>query len=143
MFYGGYGLHGSGRPRASASSSWLPEDERYDLPISNSSCGSGPALEPRPMLHDYVRGEPPLRVADILNSLYAHRAMTIRALTAWPRTARRAAARRRPRGVDRRYLANEAACPNINTCLHLSSRKAMEAALAMQRAVPSQHLRRE
>jgi len=40
------------------------------------------------------------------------------------------------------YLANEAACPNVNL-LHLSSRKAMEAAMVMQRVFPHIDFRRE
>src|SRR5213593_1195487 len=143
MFYGGYGLHGSADPAAQRKFLMLPEDESYDLAhFEFVMRGAARLIERRPMLRDYVSVSLHCELADILNA-YTRIVQDDPSLTGL--AAYSAARPPHAEGLAvwiAAYLANEAACPNINL-LHLSSRKAMEAAMAMQRVFPHVDFRRE
>jgi allantoinase len=143
MFYGGYGLHGSADPAAQRKFLMLPEDESYDLAhFEFVMRGAARLIERRPMLRDYVSVSLHCELADILNA-YTRIVRDDPSLTGL--AAYSAARPPHAEGLAvwiAAYLANETACPNINL-LHLSSGKAMEAALAMQRVFPHIDFRRE
>ena len=143
MFYGGYGLHGTADPSAQRKFLMLPEDESYDLAhFEFVMRGAARLIERRPHLRDYVGVSLHCELADILNAYtrIVRQDPTLTGLAAY-------SAARPPHSEGlavwiAAYLANEAACPNINL-LHLSSRKAMEAAMTMQRVFPHIDFRRE
>jgi allantoinase len=143
MFYGGYGLHGSADSAAQRKFLMLPEDESYDLAhFEFVMRGAARLIERRPMLRDYVSVSLHCELADILNA-YTRIVQDDPSLTGL--AAYGAARPPHAEGLAvwvAAYLANEAACPNINL-LHLSSGKAMEAALAVQRVFPHIDFRRE
>ena len=143
MFYGGYGLHGTADPAAQRKFLMLPEDESYDLAhFEFVMRGAARLIERRPELRDYVSVSLHCELADILNA-YTRIVQQDASLTGL--AAYSAARPPHSEGLAvwiAAYLANEAACPNINL-LHLSSRKALEAAMAMQRVFPHIDFRRE
>ena len=141
MFYGGFGLHG-----ASASQReflMLPEGESYDLAhFEFVMRGVQAARERLPDVAD-----------DISLSLHCETAEIMRAYTAIVQregrlTGLEAYSAARPPHSEglavaiASYLAHETGLPTINL-LHLSSRKALEAALAMAKAFPHIDFRRE
>lgn len=141
MFYGTHGLHG----RSSSQNSFLmlPEDESYDYAhFEFVMRGIQKAREAMPDIAD-----------SISLSLHCETAEIMRAYTkiveqsGGPRDLAAYSASRPPHSEGlaitiASYLAHETTLPNINL-LHLSSRKAIEAAMLMQATFPHIDFRRE
>lgn len=141
MFYGGYGLHG----RSDKQNEFLmigPE-ERYDIAHFEFIMRSAQRLmEKQPRLADYISVSLHCELADILNAYtkIVEREGKLTGLRAY-------SAARPPHSEGlaiwiASYLANETNCLNINL-LHLSSRKAVDAAWTMQQVFPHIAFRRE
>jgi allantoinase len=143
MFYGGHGLHGAAAPDAQRRFLMLAEDDSYDLAHFESVMREAARIgERHPRLAETVSVSLHCEVADILNA-YTRR------VARDPRLAglRAYSAARPPHseglGVTiAAYLAHETGCRNVNL-LHLSSRKALEAALTAAEAFPELDVRRE
>jgi allantoinase len=141
MFYGTYGLHG----RSGEQNRFLmiDEDERYDFAHFEFIMRSATRLiEAHPEIADYVSVSLHCEVADILNAYtrLVERDGKLTGLHAY-----NAARPPHAEGLAifiASYLAYETNCPNINL-LHLSSRKAVEAAMMMQEVFPHINFRRE
>jgi allantoinase len=141
MFYGGYGLHG----RSSQQNDFLMigPDERYDVAHFEFIMRSAQRLMERyPERAPYISVSLHCEFADILNAYtkIVERDGKLTGLAAY-------SAARPPHSEGlaiwiASYLANETNCLNINL-LHLSSRKAMEAAWTMQQVFPHVAFRRE
>jgi allantoinase len=141
MFYGGYGLHG----RSSDQSEFLmiAPEERYDIAHFEFIMRSARRLMERlPELAPYVSVSLHCELAEILNAYtrIVERDGSLSGLRAY-------SAARPPHSEGlavwiAAYLANETDCTNINL-LHLSSKKAIDAALAMQQVFPQVSFRRE
>jgi allantoinase len=141
MFYGGYGLHGK-----SASQNeflMLGRDDRYDIAHFEFIMRSAHAIvEKHPELADHISVSLHCELADILN------AYTTLVEREGKLTGLRAYSAARPPHSEglavwiASYLANETNCMNINL-LHLSSRKAVDAAWTMQQVFPHIAFRRE
>jgi allantoinase len=141
MFYGSHGLHG----RSSDQNSFLmiPPDRRYDIAhFEFVMRGIQQAREALPQIAD-----------DISLSLHCETAEIMGAYTAMVEesgqyTGLEAYHHSRPPHSEglaitiASYLAHETNLPNINL-LHLSSRKAMDAAVRMKTAFPHVNFRRE
>jgi len=141
MFYGGYGLHG----KSSSQNQFLmlgPED-RYDIAHFEFIMRSARAVVDRhPELADHISVSLHCELADILNAYtkIVEREGKLTGLAAY-------SAARPPHSEGlaiwiASYLANETNCLNINL-LHLSSRKAIDAAWTMQQVFPHVAFRRE
>ncbi len=141
MFYGGYGLHG----KSASQNEFLmlgPED-RYDIAHFEFVMRSARSVMDRhPELADYISVSLHCELADILNAYttLVEREGKLSGLRAY-------SAARPPHSEGlavwiASYLANETNCMNINL-LHLSSRKAVDAAWTMQQVFPHIHFRRE
>ena len=132
MFYGDYGLHGKTDRGAQRGFLMLGEDERYDLAHFEFVLrGAAAVRERHPRLADHVSVSLHCEIADILNA-YTRIVQQDPSLTG----LRAYSAARPPHSEGlgvwiASYLAHEAACRNVNL-LHLSSRKALEAALLMR-----------
>jgi len=119
MFYGGYGLHGSVDPAAQRKFLMLPEGESYDLAhFEFVMRGAARLIAQRPSLRDFVSVSLHCELADILNAYtrIVQSNPSLRGLAAY-------SAARPPHAEGlavwiAAYLANEAACPNVNL-LHL------------------------
>ncbi len=143
MFYGGYGLHGTAGKDAQRHFLMLDEDDSYDLAHFEFIMRAATRIMVRhPDLAPYVSVSLHCEVADILNAY-------TRLVRADPSlTGLRAYSAARPPHAEglaiwiAAYLAYETACLNINL-LHLSSRKAIEAAMMMQDVFPHINFRRE
>jgi allantoinase len=143
MFYGGHGLHGRADRDAQRRFLMLGEDDSYDLAHFEFVMRSAARLrEKRPDLAEWVSVSLHCEIADILNAYtkLAQRDASLQGLRAY-------SAARPPHAEGlavwiAAYLAHEAACPNINL-LHLSSRKAIEAALLAAEVFPHIDFRRE
>ncbi len=143
MFYGGYGLHGKADPAAQRRFLMIGEDESYDLAHFEFIMRSaGRIMAARPDLAPYVSVSLHCEVADILNAY-------TRLVQADPGlSGLRAYSAARPPHAEglavwiAGYLAYETDCLNINL-LHLSSRKALEAALMLEQVFPHINFRRE
>jgi allantoinase len=141
MFYGGYGLHG----RSSSQQQFLMigENERYDVAHFEFIMRRLSAmLEAYPASRDHLSVSLHCELADILNAYtqIVEREGKLTGLHAY-----HAARPPHSEGLAitiASYLAYETACANINL-LHLSSRKAVEAALMMQATFPHVNFRRE
>jgi allantoinase len=141
MFYGGYGLHG----RSASQNEFLMigEDERYDIAHFEFIMRSARRLmTAHPELADYISVSLHCELADILTaySKIVEREGKLTGLAAY-------SAARPPHSEGlaifiASYLANETDCLNINL-LHLSSRKAVDAAWTMQQVFPHIAFRRE
>ena len=141
MFYGGFGLHGASSSQREFL--MIPDEESYDLAhFEFVMRGIQAAREQMPDL-----------AGDISLSLHCETAEIMRAYTALVRdegrlTGLEAYSAARPPHSEglavtiAAYLAHETGLPSINL-LHLSSRKALEAALTMVRAFPHIDFRRE
>lgn len=143
MFYGGHGLHGQADREAQRRFLMVGENESYDLAHFEFILRAGARLRrERPELAEHVSVSLHCEIADILNA-YTRLAATDRSLTGL-----RAYSAARPPHAEglavciAAYLADETGCPNINL-LHLSSRKALDAATAMQRTFPQLDARLE
>ena len=143
MFYGDYGLHGKADRGAQRGFLMLGEDERYDLAHFEFVLrGAAAVRERHPRLADHVSVSLHCEIADILNA-YTRLVQQDPSLTG----LRAYSAARPPHSEGlgvwiASYLAHEAACRNVNL-LHLSSRKALEAALLMRATLPHLDLRCE
>lgn len=141
MFYGNHGLHG--RSNAQNDFLMLGPEERYDVAhfefVMREIARMG-ANDRR--LRDAVSLSLHCEIGEIL-SAYSRLVEREGKLTGLPAYS----ASRPPHSEGlavfiAAYLADETSCPNINL-LHLSSRKAIEAALAMQRLFPHVSFKRE
>ncbi len=141
MFYGGYGLHG----RSARQNDFLMigEDDRYDIAHFEFIMRSARRLmNAHPALAPYVSVSLHCELAEILDAYtrIVEREGRLTGLHAY-------SAARPPHSEGlaiwiASYLANETDCPNINL-LHLSSRKAVDAAWTMQQVFPHIAFRRE
>jgi allantoinase len=143
MFYGGYGLHGKAGTDAQRDFLMLEEGDSYDLAHFEFIMRSASRLMKKyPELADYVSVSLHCEVADILNAYtkIVQKDGSLSGLEAY-------SAARPPHAEGlaiwiAAYLAYETDCLNINL-LHLSSRKAIEAAMMMQQVFPHIDFRRE
>ena len=141
MFYGGHGLHG----KSDDQSSFLmtPPGERYDYAhFEFVMRGLQKVREVHPDLAPYVSVGLHCETADIMRAYteIVERTSTSRGLAAYSES-------RPPHSeglaiMNAAYLAHETGLANINL-LHLSSRKAIEAALAVADLYPEIDFRRE
>jgi allantoinase len=143
MFYGGYGLHGKADPDAQRRFLMLGPDDSYDLAHFEFVMRSAARLaERRPELADAVSVSLHCEMADILN---AYTALVQRDGSLGGLRAYSAARPPHAEGLGvwvAAYLAHETGCRNVNL-LHLSSRKALEAARLAAEAFPHIDFRRE
>ena len=143
MFYGGYGLHGQAGEDAQRRFLMLGPDDRYDLAHFEFIMRAAARIRAaHPALAPYVSVSLHCEMADILN---AYTRLVARDRTLSGLHAYSAARPPHAEGLAvcvAAYLAHETDCVNINL-LHLSSRKALEAARAMARTFPHIDFRRE
>ncbi|MBK0419789.1 dihydroorotase family protein [Leucobacter sp. CSA1] len=141
MFYGGFGLHGASSSQREFL--MLPEDENYDIAHFEFVMRGVQKL----------REELPEYADEISLSLHCETAEIMRAYTQIVQSEGRLSgleaysAARPPHSEGlaitiASYLAHETTLPNINL-LHLTSAKALEAALTMAKAFPHINFRRE
>ena len=141
MFYGGYGLHGA----SSSQHEFLMIDaqEKYDIAhFEFVMRGVQQAMQKYPRLRDEISLSLHCETAEIMSAYtkIVQREGNLKGLRAY-------SAARPPHSEGLAifiagYLANETNCLNINL-LHLSSRKAVDAALQMAEAFPHLNFRRE
>lgn len=141
MFYGSHGLHG----RSTDQSDFLmiPEDERYDIAhFEFVMRGIQAAREANPDIADQISLSLHCETAEIMTAYtrLVEEEGSLSGLEAY-------SASRPPHSEGlavtiASYLAHETGLPTINL-LHLSSAKAMEAAMLMQRTFPHVDFRRE
>jgi len=141
MFYGGYGLHG----KSSGQSEFLmiDEDESYDFAhFEFVMRGVRRLMDAHPELAPYISLSLHCELAEIMSAYTSlvEKEGKLEGLRAY-------SAARPPHSEGlaiwiASYLAYETECLNINL-LHLSSRKAVEAALMMQSVFPHINFRRE
>lgn len=143
MFYGGYGLHGKTDKDAQKQFLMIDEDESYDIAHFEFIMRSAQKLMAKyPGMADQISVSLHCELADILN------AYTKIVQSEGKLTGLRAYSAARPPHSEglaiwiASYLAYETNCININL-LHLTSRKAVEAALMMQDLFPHINFRRE
>jgi allantoinase len=141
MFYGSHGLHG----RSSDQSSFLmtPPDERYDYAhFEFVMRGIQAAREQYPEYADAISLSLHCETAEIMAAYtkMVEEDGTLTGLRAY--SASRPAHSEGLAVSIASYLAHETGLPNINL-LHLSGRKAMDAALRMAQAFPHIDFRRE
>jgi allantoinase len=143
MFYGDYGLHGQTDRGVQRSFLMLGEDESYNLAhFEFVMRGAAGVLARHPELRDHVSVSLHCEIADILNA-YTRLVRQDPSLTG----LRAYSAARPPHSEGlgvfiAAYLAHETACRNVNL-LHLSSRKALEAAFLMRGTLPHLDIRCE
>lgn len=141
MFYGGYGLHGLSDQQNLFL--MINKEERYDFAHFEFIMRGLTKLRERyPEANDFISLSLHCEVAEIL-SAYTKIVEGDRTLTG----LRAYSAARPPHSEGlaifiAAYLAHETNCANINL-LHLSSRKAVEAALMMDAAFPHINFKRE
>lgn len=141
MFYGGYGLHGLSDQQNLFL--MINKDDRYDLAhFEFIMRGLSQLRERYPTMQDRISLSLHCEMADILNAYtkIVQQDSTLTGLNAY-------SAARPPHSEGlaiciASYLAHETNCININL-LHLSSRKAVEAALMMQTTFPHVNFKRE
>jgi allantoinase len=141
MFYGGYGLHG--RSNNQNAFLMIGPEERYDIAHFEFIMRAARRLmAEHPELADYISVSLHCELADILTAYtkIVEREGKLTGLGAY-------SAARPPHAEGlaiwiASYLANETDCLNINL-LHLSSRKAVDAAWTMQQVFPHIAFRRE
>lgn len=136
MFYGGYGLHGKSDKGAQSEFLMIDEDESYDIAHFEFIMRSASKLMKKyPEMADQISVSLHCELADILN------AYTKIVQKEGKLTGLRAYSAARPPHSEglaiwiASYLAYETECLNINL-LHLTSRKAVEAALMMEKTFP-------
>lgn len=143
MFYGGYGLHGKTSKGAQQEFLMIDEDESYDLAHFEFIMRSASRLIKKyPELADQISVSLHCELADILNAYtkLVQKEGKLSGLKAY-------SAARPPHSEGlaiwiAAYLAYETDCLNINL-LHLTSRKAVDAAMMMQATFPHINFRRE
>ena len=136
MFYGGYGLHGQAGQDEQRRFLMIPPEDTYDLAHFEFILrAAGRIQREHPRLTRHVSVSLHCEVADILDAY-------TRLVTRDPSLSglRAYSAARPPHSEGlavwiAAYLANEAGCTNVNL-LHLSSRKALEAAWTMAGVFP-------
>lgn len=141
MFYGGYGLHG----KSSSQNEFLMigPDETYDIAHFEFIMRSARrAMEAHPDIAEYISVSLHCELAEILTAYtkIVERDASLTGLAAY-------SAARPPHSEGlaiwiASYLAHETQCANINL-LHLSSKKAIDAALMMQQVFPHISFKRE
>jgi len=143
MFYGGYGLHGKTDSNAQREFLMIGEDDSYDIAhFEFVMRGASKLIKKYPNLADQISVSLHCELADILN------AYTKIVQQEGKLTGLKAYSAARPPHSEglaiwiASYLAYETECLNINL-LHLTSRKAMEAAMMMQSVFPHINFRRE
>ena len=143
MFYGGYGLHGEAGDEEQRRFLMIGPGDHYDLAHFEFIMRAAARIRERhPALAPYVSVSLHCEMADILNA-YTRLVAKDTSLSGL-----RAYSAARPPHAEglavcvAAYLAHETGCVNVNL-LHLSSRKALEAALAMARTFPHVDFRRE
>jgi allantoinase len=143
MFYGGYGLHGQAGDEEQRRFLMIGPGDHYDLAHFEFIMRAAARIRERhPALAPYVSVSLHCEMADILNA-YTRLVAKDTSLSGL-----RAYSAARPPHAEglavcvAAYLAHETGCVNVNL-LHLSSRKALEAALAMARTFPHVDFRRE
>jgi allantoinase len=136
MFYGGYGLHGKSDKGAQREFLMIGEDDSYDIAHFEFIMRSaGRLMKKYPDKADQISVSLHCELADILN------AYTKIVQSEGKLTGLRAYSAARPPHSEglaiwiASYLAYETECLNINL-LHLTSRKALEAALMMETTFP-------
>jgi allantoinase len=143
MFYGGYGLHGQAGQDEQRRFLLVGPHETYDLAHFEFILrAAGRIQRAHPALAPYVSVSLHCEVADILN---AYTRLVAQDRTLGGLRAYSAARPPHSEGLAvwiAAYLANEAHCANVNL-LHLSSRKALEAALTMAGVFPHIDFKRE
>jgi allantoinase len=141
MFYGGYGLHGASSHQHEFL--MIGADEKYDVAhFEFVMRGVQRAMQMYPAKRDAISLSLHCETAEIM-AAYTKLVQQEGKLTG----LRAYSAARPPHSEGlaiciAAYLAHETECPNINL-LHLTSRKAVEAALKMARAFPHVNFRRE
>ena len=143
MFYGGHGLHGQADRAAQRRFLMVEGDESYDFAHFEFIMRAATRIrQAHPDLAPHVTVSLHCEVADILNA-YTQRVARDGSLAGL-----RAYSAARPPHAEglavwiAGYLAHETECAGINL-LHLSSRKAVEAAVALPRVFPHLDVRRE
>jgi len=143
MFYGGYGLHGKTDSNVQRQFLMIGEDDTYDIAHFEFIMRSAQKMMSKyPDKADQISVSLHCELADILN------AYTKIVRNEGKLTGLKAYSAARPPHSEglaiwiASYLAFETECVNINL-LHLSSRKAVEAALMMQDVFPHINFRRE
>ncbi len=143
MFYGGYGLHGKTGKDAQKQFLMIGDDESYDIAHFEFIMRSATRLMQKyPGMAEQISVSLHCELADILNA-YTKIVQGDGKLSG----LRAYSAARPPHSEGlaiwiASYLAYETECLNINL-LHLTSRKAVEAALMMQEVFPHINFRRE
>jgi allantoinase len=143
MFYGGYGLHGAAGQDAQRQFLMIGPDESYDLAhFEFVMRGARRIQERHPELAAHVSVSLHCETADILNAYtrLVRDDPSLSGLAAY-------SAARPPHSEGLAvwiagYLAHETGCTNVNL-LHLSSGKAIAAAMALTRVFPHIDFRRE
>ena len=136
MFYGGYGLHGKSDKNAQREFLMIDEDDSYDIAhFEFIMRGASKLMTKYPDIADQISVSLHCELADILNA-YTRIVQQEGKLTG----LRAYSAARPPHSEGlaiwiASYLAYETNCLNINL-LHLTSRKAVEAALMMEATFP-------
>ena len=143
MFYGGYGLHGKTSKDAQKEFLMIGDEDSYDLAHFEfiMRC-AGKLMHKYPQLADQISVSLHCELADILNA-YTRIVQKEGKLTGLK--AYSAARPPHSEGLAiwiASYLAYETECLNINL-LHLTSRKAVDAAMMMQATFPHINFRRE
>ena len=143
MFYGGYGLHGRAGQDEQRRFLMIGEEDSYDLAHFEFILReAGRIQRHHPALAPHVSVSLHCELADILN---AYTRLVARDPSLSGLRAYSAARPPHSEGLAvwiAAYLAAEAESRNVNL-LHLSSRKALEAALAMARVFPHVDFKRE
>jgi len=143
MFYGSHGLHGKASKGSQNEFLMTPEGEHYDIAHFEFIMRSiQKAIVKNPDKKDEISLSLHCETAEIMRAYteIVEREGTLSGLRAY-------SASRPPHSEGlaifiASYLANETACPNINL-LHLTSKKAVDAALMMQEVFPHINFRRE
>lgn len=143
MFYGGYGLHGQSSKGSQKDFLMIGEDDNYDFAHFEFVMREAARLTKKyPELADKISVSFHCELADILNA-YTKIVADDPSLTG----LRAYSAARPPHSEGlaiwiASYLAYETECPNINL-LHLTSKKAVDAALMMEATFPHINFKRE
>jgi len=143
MFYGGHGLHGQAGPEEQRRFLALGPEDRYDFAHFEFVMRAAARIRrAHPELADHVSVSLHCEIADILDA-YTRLVRSEGVLTGLK--AYSAARPPHSEGLAvwiAAYLAHETGCGNVNL-LHLSSRKAVEAAILAERVFPDVDFRRE
>jgi allantoinase len=141
MFYGSHGLHGASNSQREFL--MIGDDERYDVAhFEFVMRGLQAAREALPAKADQISLSLHCETAEIMTAYtkIVERDRSLKGLAAY--SASRPTHSEGLAVFTAAYLANEAALPNINL-LHLSSRKAVQAALTMSEVFPHIDFKRE